>query len=334
MYCHFSNQQSYPPQHTNTPQALCVLASIVISGVVSLVDYSEAIYLWRVHKFDFSVWMVAFLGTLFLGVEMGLGIAVGISLLLVIFESAYPHTAVLGRLPGTHQYRNIKQYPDAEQYDGIMLVRVDAPLYFANTQHIRDKVMKYYNRAEEKLYQDHISTSNHNNNNNNAGQEGETPAENQPLNHELKRVQFIIWELNPVSHIDTSALHTLQELNNTFRKEKDIQLCLTNPNPRVMQRLVQSGLADEIGRDHIFVSLHDAVQYCLDHMDTVEMEKHASRLSLNNLTKLGDTTTAEDESVPMSASTGVLPLSPILDNSPALTPVAADGDDIEIGLNI
>ena len=73
-----------------------------------MVDYDEAIYLWKVHKFDFGNWMLAFIGTLFLGVELGLGIAVGISLLLVVFESAYPHTAVLGRLPGTTEYRNVK----------------------------------------------------------------------------------------------------------------------------------------------------------------------------------------------------------------------------------
>ena len=89
-------------------QTNATLASIVISGVISLVDYEEAIYLWKVHKFDFSNWMFAFLGTLFLGVELGLGIAVGLSLMLVVFESAYPHTAVLGRLPGTTEYRNIK----------------------------------------------------------------------------------------------------------------------------------------------------------------------------------------------------------------------------------
>lgn len=245
-------------------QALATLAAIVISGVVSLVDYSEAIYLWRVHKFDFFVWMIAFLGTLFLGVELGLGLAVGISLLLVIFESAYPHTAVLGRLPGTHHYRNVKQYPNAEKYDGIILIRLDAPFYFANTQHIREKIQKYYERAEEQLQVDH--TSKHGMNND---------------SHEIQRVQFIVLELTPVSHIDTSALHALHEMKTTFEAE-NVQLCLANPNPRVMKRLVSSGFADEIGRDHIFVGLHDAVHYCLNHMDNLEI-KHLSQMSLNKL---------------------------------------------------
>lgn len=223
------------------------MASIVISGVISLVDYPEAIYLWKVHKFDFGVWMIAFLGTLFLGVELGLGIAVVLSLLLVIFESAYPHTAVLGRLPGTHQYRNIKQYPRAERYDGIVMVRIDAPIYFANTQHVREKIEKYYERAQEEL-------------------------EKQQQPQQPKQVvRYIILEMGAVSHVDTSALHILSDLNSNYKSTRQIQVCLANPNKSVMHRLVLSGLVDEIGREHIFVSLQDAVEHCLHAMDEIEM---------------------------------------------------------------
>jgi sulfate transporter 4 len=235
---------------------LATLASIVISGVISLVDYPEAIYLWRVHKFDFCVWMAAFLGTLFLGAELGLALAVGISLFLVLLESAYPPTAELGRLPGTHQYRDIKQYPDAQTYDGIVCIRVDAPMYFANTQHIRDKVLKYYLRAEEQLTNQ--------------------LRENGEIQNEVPRVQFVVLDLSPVAQIDTSALHVMQEMHTTFKKTNDIQLCLANPNPRIMHRLVSSGLADDIGRDHIFVSLYDAVDNCLQQMDKTELKRHCN----------------------------------------------------------
>lgn len=282
----------------------------MISGVISLVDYTEAIYLWRVHKFDYSVWMVAFIGTLFLGVELGLGLSVGISLLLVIFESAYPHTAVLGRLPGTHQYRNIKQYPDAELYDGIVLVRVDAPIYFANTQHVRDKIQKYYKRAEETLHDTH-EIHNINAANNEIG----------PLQNDVQHLQFVVLDLSPVSHIDTSGLHTLQEMNATFQEDKGVQLCLSNPNPRVTQRLVQSGLANEIGRNHIFVSMHDAVHFCLDHMDTVEIERHLSRMSLNKLDSQQDHQSYDSNLVKKSLKDEDI-------NS------STDNNDVEVGLNL
>ena len=215
---------------------MAVLASIVISGVIGLLDYPEAISLWHIHKLDFCVWLVACLGTLFLGVEIGLAIAVGVSLLLVIYESAYPHTAVLGRLPGTTVYRNVKQYSDAEVYDGIVIVRVDAPIYFANTQNVRDKIKKYEERAREAFQERNCTT------------------------------KYIILEMSPVSHVDSSALHILHEIVKVYRERK-VQVCFSNPSKVVMERLVLSGIVDDVGREHIFVSIHDAVQFCLEEMD-------------------------------------------------------------------
>jgi len=52
---------------------------------------------------------------------------------------SFQFTAILGRLPGTTIYRNIQQYPEAHTYNGIVIVRVDAPIYFANTSYIKDR---------------------------------------------------------------------------------------------------------------------------------------------------------------------------------------------------
>lgn len=215
----------------------------MISGVLGLLDYEEAYYLWKVHKFDFGVWIVACFGTMFLGVEIGLAIAVSVSLLLVTYESAYPHTAVLGRLPGTTVYRNVKQYPNAERYDGIVMVRIDAPIYFANTQNVREKIAKYELQAEQQLAETNGS------------------------------IKYVVLELSPVSHVDTSALHILSDLNKTYR-DRGVHMCICNPSVQVMDKFVLSGLADSIGRQHIFASIHDCVNWCLDEMDNVEVSLH------------------------------------------------------------
>ena len=150
----------------------------------------------------------------------------GISLLLVIFESAYPHTAILGRLPGTTEYRNIKNYPQAERYDGIVVVRIDAPIYFANTQNIRDKVRKYETNAKREIMKKRQSNNDNNNHNNDvfastiAVAPGSDTSVNQSQSQnfdqnqsqtEVEAVRFIIIEFSAVAHIDTSALHTLQD---------------------------------------------------------------------------------------------------------------------------
>ena len=115
-----------------------MLAAIVISAVLSLLEFGEAVFLWKVHKLDCLTWVVSFLCTILFGVQIGLASAVILSLLITQYESAYPHTAVLGRLPGSTVYRNVKQYPNAEQYQGMVICRIDAPLYFANSQYIRE----------------------------------------------------------------------------------------------------------------------------------------------------------------------------------------------------
>lgn len=85
------------------------MAAIIIAGVAGLVEFDTAAYLFRTHLRDFAVWVVAFLSTLFLGIELGLGVAIGLALLIVIFESAFPHTAMLGRIDRSTVYRNIEQ---------------------------------------------------------------------------------------------------------------------------------------------------------------------------------------------------------------------------------
>lgn len=92
----------------------CTLAAIVISSVINLVDIEEAKFLWKVHNRDLLLWFAACFGTLLLGVELGIAVSVSASLACVIYETAQPHTAILGRIPGTDVYRSVRQYPDGE----------------------------------------------------------------------------------------------------------------------------------------------------------------------------------------------------------------------------
>lgn len=75
--------------------------AIILSAVVGLFDCTEARFLWKTNRLDFLVWMAAAVTVFFAGVEIGLGVAVGLAVLIVILQSAFPHTAVLGRLPDT-----------------------------------------------------------------------------------------------------------------------------------------------------------------------------------------------------------------------------------------
>ncbi|KAK6790302.1 hypothetical protein RDI58_014102 [Solanum bulbocastanum] len=215
----------------------CALAAIVISAVIGLVDYDEAKFLWRVDKKDFLLWTITCTTTLLLGIEIGVLVGVGVSLAFVIHESANPHIAVLGRLPGTTIYRNTQQYPEAYTYNGIVIVRIDAPIYFANTSYIKDRLRDYEIEKEES--------------------KGRGP--------EVSRILFVILEMAPVTYIDSSAVQALKELHQEY-KLRDIQLAISNPNREVLLTLAKAGVIDLIGKEWYFVRVHDAVQVCLQHV--------------------------------------------------------------------
>jgi sulfate transporter 4 len=79
-------------------------------------------------------------------------------------------------------------------------------------------------------------------------------------------VQYIILDLSPVSHIDTTGLHVLEDMYLTQEK-LGVQICLCLPGNSVMERLLKSGMVDLVGRNHFFSDVIIAVQWCLNEMD-------------------------------------------------------------------
>ncbi|KAH9767879.1 Sulfate transporter 4.1 [Citrus sinensis] len=232
------------PLFEHIPQ--CALAAIVVSAVMGLVDYDEAIFLWHVDKKDFLLWTITSITTLFLGIEIGVLVGVGASLAFVIHESANPHIAILGRLPGTTVYRNTQQYPEAYTYHGIVIVRIDAPIYFANISFLKDRLREYEVDVDRSTRR----------------------------GPEVERIYFVILEMAPVTYIDSSAVQALKDLYQEY-KSRDIQIAISNPNHEVLLTLSKSGVVDLIGKEWYFVRAHDAVQVCLQHVQSLKETANA-----------------------------------------------------------
>ena len=124
------------PAFYHLPKA--VLATIIMTAVFGLVNVSEAKHLWAVSRPDFALMALTFVATLSLGIEQGIGVGVAASLLWFVWRTSRPHVAILGRLPGTDIYRNVERYPEAARHEHLVALRIDAPLYFANTAFLRD----------------------------------------------------------------------------------------------------------------------------------------------------------------------------------------------------
>ncbi|PQM41472.1 sulfate transporter 1.3 isoform X2 [Prunus yedoensis var. nudiflora] len=226
----FLTLQFITPLFKYTPNA--ILAAIIISAVINLIDFQAAILIWKIDKFDFVACMGAFFGVIFASVEIGLLIAVSISFAKILLQVTRPRTAILGKIPSTTVYRNIQQYPEATKVPGVMIVRVDSAIYFSNSNYIKERILRWLADEEELLKEAYLPS-----------------------------IEFLIVEMSPVTDIDTSGIHALEELHSSLRK-RDIQLVLANPGPVVIDKIHASHVANLIGEDRIFLTVAEAVSSC------------------------------------------------------------------------
>ncbi len=116
------------------------LAAVVIAASLSLADVPGTVRLWRQRRVEFLLSITAFLGVALLGVLQGIAVAVALSILNVFRRAWRPYQTTLGRVPGLPGHRDIRLHPDAEQLPGLVIVRFDAPLFFANARTFRDQI--------------------------------------------------------------------------------------------------------------------------------------------------------------------------------------------------
>ncbi|KAK8497693.1 hypothetical protein V6N12_018811 [Hibiscus sabdariffa] len=208
---------------------LVVLSSIIISAVLGLLDYEAVIHLWKMDKFDFFICLGAYLGVVFGSIEIGLIIAITVSLLRIILSVARPRTVVLGNIPNSGIYRSMDQYPIANNVPGILILQIDAPVYFANSSYLRERISRWIYEEEDRL-KSVVETSLHS----------------------------VILDLSAVGSIDTSGISMLEELMKNVDR-KGLQLALANPRSEVMKKLDKSKLIDKIGQGWIFLTVGEAV---------------------------------------------------------------------------
>ncbi|KAI4369039.1 hypothetical protein MLD38_017531 [Melastoma candidum] len=207
-----------------------VLGAIIVTAVIGLIDIPSAHAIWKVDKFDFLVLVCAFLGVLLISVQGGLSIAVGISVLKILMQITRPKTAMLGNIPGTDIYRNTDQYKDAVRVPGFLILSIEAPINFANTNYLNERISRWVEEYESE-------------------QEPKMPS----------GIRYVLLELSAVSSIDTSGISLLMDLRKALDK-KDLDLVLVNPIGQVTEKLNKADEAKVlIGQDSLFLTVGEAV---------------------------------------------------------------------------
>ncbi|EOY00982.1 hypothetical protein QUC31_014010 [Theobroma cacao] len=207
-----------------------VLGAIIVSAVVGLIDIPAAYQIWKIDKFDFIVMLCAFFGVIFISVQDGLAIAVGISIFKILLQITRPKTVMLGNIPGTDIYRNLHHYKESMKIPGFLILSVEAPINFANSTYLNERILRWVEdyEAEEDL-------------------------------KKQSSLRFVILEMSAVSAIDTSGVSLIKELKKAMEK-KGVELVLVNPLGEVMEKLQKSDEAgDFMGPDSLFLTVGEAV---------------------------------------------------------------------------
>uniref|UniRef100_A0A8C0D197 Solute carrier family 26 member 6 n=1 Tax=Balaenoptera musculus TaxID=9771 RepID=A0A8C0D197_BALMU len=115
------------------PKAV-LAAAIIVNLKGMLMQFTDIRSLWKANRVDLLIWLVTFVATILLNLDLGLAVAVVFSLLLVVVRTQLPHYSVLGQVPDTDIYRDVAEYSEAREVPGVKVFRSSATMYFANAE--------------------------------------------------------------------------------------------------------------------------------------------------------------------------------------------------------
>ena len=203
----------------NLPTA--TLAAVVIASAIALFEIADLRRIYRIQRWEFWLSIGCSAGVAVLGAIQGIGLAILIAVIEFLWDGWRPHSAVLGRVDGVKGYHDVSRYPDARIVPGLVLFRWDAPLFFANAELFRDRVL------------DAVAAS-------------PTP------------VRWLVVGAEPVTSVDVTAADTLDELDDTLHAA-GIELCFAEMKDPVKDKLKRFGLFSRLGEQRFFATVGEAV---------------------------------------------------------------------------
>lgn len=213
-----------------------VLAAIIIVAVFGLVNFKEAIFLWKANHLDFWLLLATFLATLLLGIEFGIIVGVGLSLIVLIFRTSRPYVAELGKVPNSNFYRNKNRFEEVIIESDILIFRFDAQLFYANSSYFRAKLAKMVHKKGTAL-------------------------------------KLIVLDAESVNRVDSTGVEMLKERIKYYQK-KGITFFFVGVKGPVRDDLFRSGILSIIEINHFFMRVNDAVKFYKTG-DRKEQEKYA-----------------------------------------------------------
>jgi len=195
------------------------LAAVVIAAALSLANVTILRTYLRMRRSALVISVVATLAVILLGVLQGILIAVVLSILLFFRRNWWPHGEILGHVPSIGGWHNIGRYPDAQRIDDVVVLRWEAPLFFANAGIFRELIREIVHRD---------------------------------------RPRWIVLQCEAVTDVDVTAADMLEALDIELN-DQGINLAFVELRDRLQDLLHRYGLFATLDRTHVFPSIETAL---------------------------------------------------------------------------
>jgi MFS superfamily sulfate permease-like transporter len=215
------------------------LAAVVIASAIGLFEVPDLKRIYRIQRWEFWLSIACFAGVAVFGAIPGIGLAIVIAVIEFLWDGWRPYSAILGRPTGVEGYHDITRYPQANRIPGLVLFRWDAPLFFANSELFRERIL---------------------------AAAAESPTQ----------VQCLVVAAAPVTSVDVTAADMLGELDHVLH-EYGIELRFAELKDPVKDKLKRFGLFAQFGETRFFPTIDAAVsRYLATHEIDQESQRAAT----------------------------------------------------------
>ncbi len=204
----------------NLPEA--ILAAIVLFVIKALVDVPHFRTIYKFNKLEFTIAMVTLLSVLIFGALQGIVIGVVLSVVGLLKNMYNPHIAILGRIPGTDQFLDIKRRPESEIISHTLIVRVDGSQIFLNTDCIKNTIIDL-------------------------------------VDNEYNDTKLFVLDFEASSFIDYTGIEMLQELYEELNR-RGIKIKAANMYGPLRDFIRKTKLEDEIVDSEVCLSIEDCIE--------------------------------------------------------------------------
>lgn len=200
---------------------LATLGAVVVTAGLFLIDIPSLVRLARVRPSECVVAILTSVGVLALGILPGILLAIGLATLDLVRHATRPHDAILGRIKGKPGYHGIDTEAPSSIVPGLLIYRVDGPLFFANARLVRDRVREIMEAMEDP-------------------------------------VRLVVLDAGAVFDIDFTAAQSLRCLHREL-ESRGSDLAIAEPHEPIRKVLRRSGLLKAIGEENVFPTVGAAI---------------------------------------------------------------------------